>query len=445
MKLARFLSSSSRSLFWGAVVLGLLSGFSSSAVVALIASALTGRQALNLQFVASFVIVLGGVLALDLAAKWTLIRLTTRTNYDLSLDLCDRILATPLQQLEEVGIPRLMAALTDDLTTIAWALGFIPSILINAAILVGCLAYLFWLSPLALLVLSIFGVPAIMGQVYLNRKAKSLMIEGLRWRDQIYVHYRVLTDGIKDLKLHGPKRGAFWDELLEPSLLAIQELLVSTRTLFAMAATWSQTVYFIFILILIILAMIMKTDLRILTGYALVALYMRGSIHAILSTLPQWYNANVALEKLETLGLSLAANSERVDKRNHKTPDSPQIELELLGITHAYRHELEEDTFTLGPLDLILRSGELVFLIGANGSGKTTLMKVITGLYLPEAGAIWLNGEQVTPETVDDYRQHFTAIFSDTYIFDQLLGLSQVDLDSRARASTCTNCSSTAR
>jgi putative ATP-binding cassette transporter len=75
----------------------------------------------------------------------------------------------------------------------------------------------------------------------------------------------------------------------------------------------------------------------------------------------------------------------------------------------------------------------LVFLTGGNGSGKTTLAKVITGLYVPESGEIKLNGQEVTDETIDDYRQYFSVVFSDFYLFESLLGLNNPEADEKAR------------
>ena len=46
--------------------------------------------------------------------------------------------------------------------------------------------------------------------------------------------------------------------------------------------------------------------------------------------------------------------------------------------------------FTLGPIDLEFRPGEITFLVGGNGSGKTTLAKLLVGLYPPEEGQIIL-------------------------------------------------------
>jgi putative ATP-binding cassette transporter len=107
--------------------------------------------------------------------------------------------------------------------------------------------------------------------------------------------------------------------------------------------------------------------------------------------------------------------------------------IELVGAAHAYEREGEEKSFTLGPMDLALRPGELVFMVGGNGSGKTTFAKLLTGLYTPESGEILLNGKPVDDLMREHYRQHFAVTFSEFYLFERLLGLDHIGLDERAR------------
>jgi putative ATP-binding cassette transporter len=76
----------------------------------------------------------------------------------------------------------------------------------------------------------------------------------------------------------------------------------------------------------------------------------------------------------------------------------------------------------------------MTFIVGGNGSGKTTLAKIITGLYSPEQGSITLAGDRITEESSEYYRQHFSAVFSDFFLFDSLLGLESVELDAHARS-----------
>ena len=108
--------------------------------------------------------------------------------------------------------------------------------------------------------------------------------------------------------------------------------------------------------------------------------------------------------------------------------------LDLVNVTHSYHHEKDDSFFRLGPINLRFRPGELVFLVGGNGSGKSTLAKIISGLYTPETGEIRLDGEAITDKNRDDYRQLFSAVFSDFYLFENLLGLYTQNVDEQARA-----------
>jgi putative ATP-binding cassette transporter len=106
--------------------------------------------------------------------------------------------------------------------------------------------------------------------------------------------------------------------------------------------------------------------------------------------------------------------------------------VELRGVDFTYHSG--DDEFHLGPIDLTLKRGEVVFLIGGNGSGKTTLVKLLIGLYTPDRGEVRLNGERITPDNLDWYRQHFSTVFFDFHLFDKLLGAFAPDMDVDALA-----------
>src|SRR5262249_23660062 len=93
-----------------------------------------------------------------------------------------------------------------------------------------------------------------------------------------------------------------------------------------------------------------------------------------------------------------------------------------------------ETTFTLGPINLDIRSGEVIFVIGGNGSGKSTFVKVLTGLYEPGTGTISFAGTLIPNAHREWYREHFAAVFSDFYLFDKLLGLDDAIVESSAKS-----------
>ena len=55
----------------------------------------------------------------------------------------------------------------------------------------------------------------------------------------------------------------------------------------------------------------------------------------------------------------------------------------------------------LRDINLHLRKGEVLGLLGDNGAGKSTLIKIICGFQKPDSGTMWLKGEPYTPKSVD--------------------------------------------
>ncbi|AKT38405.1 ATP-binding cassette domain-containing protein [Chondromyces crocatus] len=94
----------------------------------------------------------------------------------------------------------------------------------------------------------------------------------------------------------------------------------------------------------------------------------------------------------------------------------------LHGVSFTYG-KAKEPSFTVGPIDLELRRGEIVFITGGNGSGKTTLMKTLCGLYPPGTGSIQVDERRIGAHDLERYRALFTAIFSDQHLFPKPYGI----------------------
>jgi putative ATP-binding cassette transporter len=434
-KLIAFYLKYSRATIILGVIVGILAGISSATLVALIALRVAHPESSSWAYIAAFCT----LVIIDLSAIYVSgvlsIRLIQRTNFDMRMRLCRQILDTPLRNLEKAGNNRILAVLDHDIPTITGGILQIPQLCINVAVLSALLVYLGWLSWVMLILLTVFLLAMITSIKLLEKRAERLMKLARDEWDALMGHFQAMTEGIKELKLHRDRRETFFSDILQSSATSYQLYNTQRGRLQALMSGSVQVLYFFVIgLIIFTLPSLISDDnnRQILTGYALTILYMRGHIMGLMGAIPTFGQATVSLGKVEQLGLRLATTDATKEDNGSLFTSVPWTELELRDATHTYHHEKEDNDFVLGPINLSFRPGELVFVVGGNGSGKTTLAKMLTGLYLPETGEIVLDGEAITEDNRDAYRQLFSAVFSDFYIFDQFLGLgASVDDDAR--------------
>jgi len=426
MRLTSFLLRMSPAMVVTAVLAGLVAGFSNTALLVLINRVLGAGGTASGRLVWAFVGCCLLMFASRSASSIMLAYLSRWGVFQLRLRLCRQIIKAPLHHLEELGEPRLLASITDDIPAIATALTSIPVLCMHAAIIASCLFYLAWLSlPVFFGVACFMALAIISYALPLGRAQHHLGISREYW-DGFLAHVRGLILGTKEIKLNRKRRGAFFSEVLEPTATSLRRHGFIGDRIFAVVASWGHLLAFILIgLLLFGLPLLQRGDASMLTGYALIILYMLIPLETIITFLPVLGRAEVALQKVEALGLSLEEKA--VEPESASAAPEGFRTLELAGITHTYYREGQERSFQLGPIELNFRPGELVFLVGSNGSGKTTFAKLLTGLYRPEGGEVRLDGAPVTDENREQYRQLFSAVFTDFHLFEMLLGLEQVD------------------
>lgn len=434
MRLFKFLLRYSPRFLIVAVAAGIISGATNTTMIALVNYAL-GNHGLSAKALAGYFAALCLLYVLTrITAELLLINLGQGAVLKLRMNLSREVFAIPLRKLEEIGGHRIVTLLNDDIPAIAAAINALPIVCINTAVVIACLVYLGWLSLGVLItVLLLLLVGAIGYQMTVGKAFASIRLARMKG-EELHKHFRAITDGMKEFKLHYPKREAFLSQVLQTTATDFRSYNTKGLSLYSIAASWGQAWVFVVIGLIIFGAPHLLT-LRVQTlfAYAMVVLYMMSPLQVIMNILPGLARASVSLKRLEEMGLALKANSTESGIWHNLDPAPSWGILELVAVTHTYRREGEESDFTLGPVDLTLKPGELVFLAGGNGSGKTTFAKLLTGLYSPESGEIRLDGQLITDNNKEYYRQHFSAVFSDFYLLESLLGLDGPDIDSQAR------------
>jgi putative pyoverdin transport system ATP-binding/permease protein len=416
------------------ILTGIIGGAGNAVLIAIMNTVLSGEASRTRLMLWGFIGLCGLTLVTRFISQVMIVRLTMGVTLDLRLELARKMLGAPLRMLEEVGPHRLLASLTDDIPAITNALVNVPVLCINIAIMAGTMAYLGWLYWPGLIAWIIFMALGITSYKLMINRAVRYFRLAREQGDWLYKHFRALTDGTKELKLHRKRREEFLTKSLQTTAASLQHYNIAGNTIAIGANTWGGTLFFIFIgLLLFAFPSAVNLDGAILTGYTLAILYMMSPLQVILNVFPVFSQAEVAIAKIESLGLSLSKEPSEIRPSEISKVAARCDVLEMVGVTHEYHRELENRNFILGPVDMRLQRGELVFLIGGNGCGKTTLAKLLTGLYIPSSGEIRVNGELIDNDNRDDYRQYFSVVFSDFYLFDTLLGLGSAGLDEQAR------------
>jgi putative ATP-binding cassette transporter len=413
-----------------AILTGLISGGCSAMLISLINRAISDNSNGNLVWYFAGLAILA--LLSGFVSQFLLIYLSQEAVYNLRLSLSRGILSTPLRNLEELGANRLLATLTDDVGTLSNTIFLIPFLCVDIAVVLGCLTYLSTISGTVFVVVFCFLVLMIGTVQLLLNKMRKFFDLAREEQDILFKHFRSITDGIKELKLHSLRRQEFFTEELQVSADASRNYNVTALNTGAVAMGVGQLLFFMLMgLLLFALPKFVPVSTPVLSAYILTSTYLMSPFNNILQRLPALFRANTSVEKIERMGLALASQAEI--NSTVKLPDTAQWEtLELNRVIHSYPGEKEDSNFSLGELNLKFHPGQLVFIIGGNGSGKSTLAKLITGLYIPESGKILLDGQPITEENREWYRQHFSAIFSDFYLFERLLGMTNHDLDKQA-------------
>ena len=87
--------------------------------------------------------------------------------------------------------------------------------------------------------------------------------------------------------------------------------------------------------------------------------------------------------------------------------------IEFRDVTFTYP---ETDRPVLEHLNLTIRPGQKIALVGANGAGKTTLVKLLTGLYRPDSGEILLGGRSIESYSQEEYFDLIGTVFQEPFL-----------------------------
>ena len=350
--------------------------------------------------------------------------------------LCEKIMTAPIGQIETFRTHKLITALNQDIDTISTFSFIFSSLAIATATIVGCLGYLFFLSPLMLVAALIAialgsAVQTLARRVGLRRFGAAREAE-----DRLQKHYRSITDGAKELRLNGQRRSFVYEHELSGTIEAIFTLRLRAANIFVSANAFGSLLFFMLVgLMLTFQSWSPDTDRTVITGFVLVLLYMKGPIQEIVGSLPAIGRAQVAFQRIAELSARFSTREPSLIHAGEKHASMDDATRRRVRHDRAgrcalsFREAARRTRYAgSGRRRLRTRSGEPdnrawrdAFYCRRKRLRQNHADQTAARSLSARCRALLLNGEPMRDEHLDDYRQLFSAVFSDYYLFDTLI------------------------
>lgn len=414
MELLRIVYQQYRWPFLVVILLSLLSAALGIGLIAFINLQLieTVNQSLSVlpQFLGLLLLLMGVTLVSQLA----LTTLGHHFVYRLRGQFIKRILDTHIARIEQIGSAQLLASLSSDIRNITIAFVRLPELIQGIVLTIGSAAYLAWLSPKMLVVTSVWIAVTLWGGFMLVSRVYRHLTQVREAEDRLQKDYETVINGRKELTLNRERAQKLYEEVYQANAQDYRQNVIRADTFHLSAVNWSNIMMLGVIGAVFFMANNLGwADTNVAATYSLTLLFLRTPMLQAVGALPTLLSAQVAFSKLNRFDLAdyQEAFSAAVAPAGWHT-------LELRDVVFRY----DDSGFEVGPINLVITRGELVFLIGGNGSGKSTLAMLLTGLYTPVSGSLLLDNRPVTAEAREDYQKLFSAIFTDFHLFGQMMG-----------------------
>ncbi|HCU64818.1 MAG TPA: cyclic peptide export ABC transporter [Rheinheimera sp.] len=340
------------------------------------------------------------------------------------------ICAAAVESAERLGPAKLIAAINIDVPRIVNGARIMPAVFINSVTVIGMLVFLLCInSNIFYLVIAAICAGVVIYQVPVSA-GRRVFEQSRAVHDNVQESVRALIYGQKELKLDAGKRQKFMQDILlkyEYQLAASEKLgLTMTSAAVALGDLMS---FFVIGAVVFIFANYHAIDAQTMAGAIMALLYISGPVGMILNSVPSLSVARVSHRKVLSLLDSLPPEA----SWQLTGPVREWQHLVFTEMTYHYPASGGDPGFKVGPLNFSINKAEILFIVGGNGSGKSTISKLITQHYLPASGGILLDGVPSDNRNIAALRSQTFAIFSDFYLFEQLLIELNPALEAKAR------------
>jgi len=411
------------------IILSFFTGLANMALISLInfsSSEVVANKSVNLQFCIFILLLLLFLFGTTRATKST-IASAQGLVHKYKMRILSSVLKSQLSSIDAIGRPEIQQIVVRDVQMLSQSI----SVLVTAC---QCLAtVLFLILYMAFISVTAFTITAIasVGFVLFGALISKNISAGFReaWAKES-ISNEIFSDflsGYQEIKMDSRRARDIARELIVISKDTSQQkeksLILATQYF-----NYLQVLMYLVVGLLIYIVPLISPEISAdVTQATTTALFIAASLAGLIQSVPSLSQSNMSARSIITLQKKLAdtnIDGETANKRDEKFSDVQSVTLDNV----RYKHEKEklDNKFELGPVSYTFEMGKVYFIRGRNGSGKTTLVRILTGLYMPQSGQILVNDLPIEQPVSGAYRNLFSVVFSDFYLFKKTYGLSDI-------------------
>ncbi|EAI9959940.1 multidrug ABC transporter permease/ATP-binding protein [Campylobacter coli] len=323
-----------------------------------------------------------------------------------------QILDTPLLKVAKVGKARILASLGSDVRNVSFGLLRLPDFLQSSILILCTSVYLCYLSPQIFTLCAIWIIVVFTINNFLMMKVYSYFRKARENDDALQNNYQNILDGHKELLINRYRAKLYYEDEFESNARSKKKNSTLGNLFNNLSSNFTNVALLALVGVEFYLALEFKwASAAEATTIALSILFLRTPLVSMIGSFPTLLLAKIALDKIAKLELD--DYKEHFEKTNF-IKDWRQISFKNTSFSY-------DDNFHLNPVNLELKKGELIFLIGKNGSGKSTFCMLLTGLFKPSEGEIFIDDMKIDDNNLDVYRSLVSAVFSDFHLFTKTL------------------------
>ncbi|QOW63710.1 multidrug ABC transporter permease/ATP-binding protein [Campylobacter hepaticus] len=323
-----------------------------------------------------------------------------------------QILDTPLLKIAKIGKAKILASLGSDIRNISFGLLRLPDFL-QSSILIFCTSiYLYYLSKPIFILCMIWIMVVFLTNNFLMIKVYQYFRKARENDDALQNNYQNILDGHKELLMNRYRAKLYYEDEFEKNAKLKKKNSTLGNFFNNLSNNWTNVSLLALVGVEFYLAIKFQwASVADATTIALSILFLRTPLVSMIGSFPTLLLAKIALDKIAKLELdTYVKNFKKISYIN----DWERIIFKDIEFTY-------DGNFSLNPVNIELKKGELVFLIGKNGSGKSTFCMLLTGLFKASKGRIYLDNMLINDDNLDQYKALISTVFSDFHLFTKTL------------------------